>query len=99
MIGDTSHVGTLAAFDHRHHGFDLCSLAIGIDVESHLHESAVTTARRLVRRSTMLGGDDRANLTIILVTGILWHIADSGGVRLQSATFRAECFDNNTCQQ
>ena len=64
MVGTAMHVGTLATFDHRHHGFDLGAVAVGIPVEANLHQPTIVSGRRLRRGATMLGRNDRADVPL-----------------------------------
>jgi len=47
-------VEALTAFDHRHHGFDLAAVVIGVSISANLHESSIAPGRRLRGRTAVL---------------------------------------------
>lgn len=67
VVSAAANVGSLTPLEHRHHGFDLGALAVGVVVKTNFHLPAIAAARRLVGGTTALGWNHRANA--MLVTG------------------------------
>ncbi len=65
MVGTSVDVRTLATFDHRHHGFDLSALMIGVRVEADLHQSSIVSGRGLRRGTAVFGRNDRADIPLL----------------------------------
>jgi hypothetical protein len=78
----------LAAFQHAHHRLGLPALAVLFSVEAGLHQAAVATGRRLVRRSTVERRNERGDLQFFaavlmvrfgIVPGVGQRLAGSSG--------------------
>lgn len=65
MVGAAVDVGTLATFDHRHHGFDLGAVVVGIPVEANLHQPTIVSGRGLRCGTTVFGRNDRADVPLL----------------------------------
>ena len=57
----SSDEGFEATLDHRDHGFDLHTIAVGGEIKSRLHEPPIVTAGRFGGGPAVLGRDDRAD--------------------------------------
>ncbi len=86
-VGTAVDVRRLAAFDHRHDGFDLGPLTISGAVETDLYQPPVTAGGGFGRGAAVLGRDDRADLMLLtrkpmvrfgVVAGVGGHLRDVG---------------------